>query len=223
MANDVCAELLARIPPGGVVGLGTGRAATAFVRRLADHVRAGHALQGVPTSEATAQLARTLGIPLTTLADAPELAVAFDGADEVDPAGNVIKGYGGALVREKIVACAARQFVVLVGAEKLVPTLGTRGKLPIEVIPFALPTVLRQLARLGMPGTARSTPSDNGNVVVDCQIGPLADPLATETALRRFPGLVDTGLFLNLTHTIVVQHADRAELRVMRGPDTGAP
>src|SRR4051812_29118900 len=124
------------VPDGAVVGLGTGRAATAFIVALGERVRAGLRVRGVPTSQASADLAHQLGIPLTTLDEVEAIDVAVDGADEVDPRCDLIKGYGGALVREKIVAAAARQFVVLVGPDKLVAELGARGKLPVEVLPF---------------------------------------------------------------------------------------
>src|SRR5260221_1867161 len=115
------------IADGSVIGLGTGHAATAFLHALAERVQSGLRVLGVPTSEASAQLARELGIPLTTFVEHPVLDVDVDGADEVDPQNNLIKGYGGALVREKIVARAARRLVILVGPEKIVTKLGSRG------------------------------------------------------------------------------------------------
>ena len=130
------------VPNGSRIGLGSGRAAEAFVKALGECVRSGRLqVQGVPTSEETARLARQEGIPLLNLAEAGELALTVDGADEVDPDLNLIKGYGRAMVREKIVAASSRLLVILVGEEKLVPQLGTRGKLPVEVTPFALPVV----------------------------------------------------------------------------------
>src|SRR5262245_54980500 len=120
------------VPDGSRIGLGSGRAAQAFVRALGERVRGGRTrVEGVPTSEETASLARQAGIPLLTLADAGTLATTVDGADEVDPNLDLIKGYGRAMVREKVVAAASRQLVILVGEEKLVPQLGTRGKLPV--------------------------------------------------------------------------------------------
>lgn len=201
------------VPPGAVVGLGTGAAATAFIRALADRVRAGLAVRGVPTSEASANLARELGIPLVALADAGELDVAVDGADEVDPAGNLIKGYGGALVREKIVAASARRFVVVVGAEKLVPVLGTRGKLPVEVVPFAVPLVTRRLVALGLTPALRIDDgdpfaTDNGNHILDAAVGPLPDPAGLDRDLLAIPGVVGTGLFVGVADLILIQHPD---------------
>src|SRR5262249_47410221 len=134
------------IPDGAVLGLGSGRAASAFLKALAERVRTGGLkVRGVPTSRGTAELAGQLGIPLTTPAEVEALDVDVDGADEVDPSLDLIKGYGRALVREKIVASAARQLIILVTPEKLVPRLGARGRLPVEVVEFGLPVCERRL------------------------------------------------------------------------------
>ncbi len=125
------------IRDGDVVGLGSGRAATAFIHTLGEHVRAGLRVRGIPTSRASAELADRLGIPLTTLDEVAALDVCIDGADEVDPRLNLIKGLGGALLREKVVATAAKRLVIVVGPEKLVSRLGAHGVLPVEVVPFA--------------------------------------------------------------------------------------
>jgi len=155
------------------VGLGAGRAATAFVRALAARVRDGLRVRGVPVSEATAALAGELGIPLVGLE--VEIDVTVDGADEVDPDLNLIKGYGGALVRERIVAAASRRQIILVERDKLVPRLGSRGRLPVEVVSFALPLSRRRLAALGLAPTLRMAGesqfvTDNGNVILDCVV-----------------------------------------------------
>src|SRR5262249_44879221 len=141
----IALRALELIPPNSVVGLGTGHAATAFLRALGQRVQAGLRVRGIPTSQASADLARELGIPLITLDDVDAIDVDGAGADGVDPACNLIKGLGGALVREKIVAAAAKRVVILVGAEKLVPALGAHGVLPVEVVPFGLPLVRRRL------------------------------------------------------------------------------
>jgi ribose 5-phosphate isomerase A len=206
------------VPEESSIGLGTGRAATAFIQALGEKVRSGFRVRGVPTSEASAQLAMKLGIPLTTLDECPLLDVDLDGADEVDPAGNLIKGYGGALVREKIVAAAARRLVILVGPEKLVSRLGSRGKLPVEVIPFARHLCTRALERLGLVPEIRldgneAHRTDNGNYILDCGTGPLDCPAELEAALRAIPGVVGTGLFLNMNPTVLIGHADRVETR----------
>jgi ribose 5-phosphate isomerase A len=209
---------LAMIPDGAIVGLGSGRAATRFIRALGERVARGFRIRGVPTSQATADLAGKLGIPLTTLADIDAIDIAIDGADEVDPKLNLIKGLGGALVREKIVAAAARQFVVLVGPEKIVGTLGERGVLPVEVVPFALEFCRRRLEALGFPSARREANggpfvSDNGNPILDCQVPPMPNPLALETQLRSLPGMVGTGLFLGMADTVLVDQGDRVEIR----------
>jgi len=210
---------LDRIRPGDVVGLGSGRAASRFVRALGARVAGGLAVRGVATSAATAELARGQGIPLVTLADVARVDVAVDGADEVDPDGRLIKGYGGALLREKVIATSAADVVILVGPEKCVPRLGTRGRLPVEVLPFAWPAVRRRLAALGLPGTPRDRDgrperSDNGNLLVDCAVGPLPDPAGLDRALHEIPGLLETGLFLELRATVVVEQAHALEIRV---------
>lgn len=191
------------VPDGAVVGLGSGRAAEAFVRALAARVQGGLRVEGVPTSSGTAALAAGLGIPLVALPDRP-LALTVDGADEVDPRLDLLKGYGGALVRERIVADASMRQVVLVGEEKLVPALGSRGRLPIEVNPFALPLVRRRLSALGLAAAPRRALSENGGVLLDATVGPLADPHALDRAIRAIPGVVDTGLFLGTADLVLV-------------------
>jgi ribose 5-phosphate isomerase A len=200
---------------GQVVGLGTGRAATAFVKALGRRVHEGLQVRGIPTSRSTEELARSLGIPLVTLEDVRGIDVTIDGADEVDPQTNLIKGYGGALVREKIVAAASKRLVILVGPEKLVPVLGSRGILPIEVLPFALPFCRERLRELGCDGTPRQGDgalyvSDNANLILDCKVAPIEDPASLETAIRAIPGVVGTGLFLGMTSAVLVEGEDLA-------------
>ena len=206
------------VPDGSVVGLGTGRAATAFVEALGRRARAGLRVRGVPTSHVTASLAEGLGIPLATLDEVDAIDVAVDGADEVDPRCDLIKGYGGALVREKVVATASRRFVVLVGADKLVPVLGSRGILPVEVIPFALAPCRRRLAALGFPPRPRERDgrlvvTDNGHHIIDCEVPPLPQPAVVEAAIRAIPGVVGTGLFLDVAEIVLIQSADGVEVR----------
>ena len=204
----LAARALEIVADATVIGLGTGHAASVFVRSLGAQVRAGRRVRGVPTSDASAALARASGIPLTGL-DEPSIDVTVDGADEVDPDLNLIKGYGGALVRERIVAAASRRQLILVGNEKLVPVLGSRGRLPVEVVPFALPFVIRELARLGRRPTVRvaggrTFTSDNGNVVVDCAVSRIERTAELHAEIRAIPGVVDTGLFLRTAHTVLV-------------------
>ena len=211
------AEALAEVKPGHVVGLGTGQAATAFIHALGKAVQSGLSVTGVPTSEASATLARQLGIPLV---DQPlTLDVAVDGADEVDPRLDLVKGYGGALVREKVVAAAAHRFIVLVGNEKLVPALGGRGRLPVEVVPFAMPFCRRRLTELGHPPVVRvkdGAPfvTDNGNLILDCAVSAIADPAALDATLRAIPGVVGTGLFVGMAHAVMVWEGGRARTLV---------
>ena len=210
----VAAHALALVPdrPEGVsLGLGSGRAAAAFVKALGVRVRQGLRARGVPTSEATAALAREAGIPLIEL-DGTPLELTVDGADEVDPRLDMIKGYGGALVRERIVAAASRRQVILVTPDKMVPRVGARGRLPVEVIPFARPFCERRLQALGCRPEVRTVDgrvfvTDNGNLTLDCGIEPPADPAALERAIRSIPGVVDTGLFLGTADTVLLAEA----------------
>jgi ribose 5-phosphate isomerase A len=199
------------------IGLGTGRAAVAFVHGLGARVREGLSIRGVATSESTAELARGLGIPLLTLAEAGTIDTTFDGADEFDPNLDLIKGYGAALVREKIVAASSEQLVILVGPEKRVATLGERGKLPIEILPFGQTLCERRLRALGCEPTLRISDggplvTDNGNYILDCRIAPLTNPHALEEAALEIPGVVGTGLFLGLANVVIVSDGDDVEV-----------
>ncbi len=221
--DAVAQRALAEVRDGQVVGLGTGRAARSFVRALGGRVASGLRVRGVATSATTAELAATLGIPMTSLEDAPSLDVAIDGADEVSPNLDLIKGLGGALVREKVVASSAKRFVVLVTPEKLVETLGARGILPVEVVPFALATVRRRLSAAGIdsdPRMAKGRPfvTDNGNVVLDCHVGPIGDPSALDRRIQEIPGVVGTGLFLGMADLALVEQADGSVVEMLRPP-----
>jgi ribose 5-phosphate isomerase A len=217
-ASAAAERALEFVEDGARLGLGTGRAATAFVQALGVRVKAGLRVQGVPTSETTAALARELGIPLVTLEQAGALDLTVDGADEVDPNLDVIKGYGGALVREKIVAASGRRLIILVGKEKLVSTLGARGKLPVEIVPFAETLCHRRLSELGCRPTRRLVDgepfvTDNGNYILDCGIEPIADPVTFEHELLAVPGVVGTGLFLGMATAVIVEDGGRADVR----------
>ena len=213
--NDSLAALathaLGFVKAGDVVGLGSGRAAEAFVHALASRVRDGLRIRGVPTSEETERLAREVGIDLVGLEADIELTV--DGADEVDGRLDLIKGHGGALVRERIVAAASRRQIILVTADKLVESLGARGPLPVEVLPFAVPLCRRRLEDLGLKPTLRMQDerpfvTDNFNVILDCATGPIEDPPRLEQAIRAIPGVIDTGLFLGTADLVVVADGD---------------
>jgi ribose 5-phosphate isomerase A len=226
--SAVAARALDLVEDGAAVGLGSGHAAAAFIAALGARVRAGLRVTAVPTSEASATLARAAGIPLIALGEDLELDLTVDGADEVAPDLDLVKGRGGALVRERIVAAASRRQVILVGPEKLVRALGERGPIPVEVIPFARGPVLRRLRALGLRPTVRrdaagDTPfaTENGNLTVDCgPAAPLADGRAAralDAVLRAIPGVVDTGLFLGTAERVLVGHADgRVEVLVRR-------
>ncbi len=198
------------VPDGVTIGLGSGRAAWAFVGLLGDAIRDGkRTARGVPTSAETARIASEHGVPLVDLSAVNELALTVDGADEVDSELNLIKGYGHALVREKIVAAASHKLIILVGEEKLVPQLGTRGRLPVEVIPFAVPLCIRRLASLGLQPvlweeSGRPGITDNGNCILDCGTSPIADAAKLEADIHAVPGVVGTGLFLNMAETVLV-------------------
>ncbi len=224
MAADPSIEAVATravelVADGARVGLGTGRAASAFIAQLGARVRAGLRVSGIATSEASARQARALGIPLIELDEDVELDLTVDGADEVAPNLDLVKGWGGALVRERVVAAASRRQVILVGAEKLVRRLGERGRIPVEVIPLARGFVVRRLKVLGLvprirmhADGAEPSDTDNGNHTIDCALEhPLADGAAAralETAICAIPGVVDTGLFLGTAERVLVGHPD---------------
>ncbi len=213
---------LGLVREGHVVGLGSGRAATAFVHALGDRVRNGLRVRCIPTSRSTADLATRLGIPLSTLEDCDEIDVTVDGADEVDPHLNLIKGLGGALVREKIVAAASRRMVVCVGTEKEVDVLGSRGTLPVEVVPFALQFCRRRLSRIGLAADPRKHESalyvsDNGNHILDVHVSKITDPAGLEEQIRSIPGIVGTGLFIGMAHTVLVQDGETVRVRTRAG------
>jgi ribose 5-phosphate isomerase A len=207
------------VADGATVGLGSGRAAEAFVRLLGERVRTGKLhVRGLPTSEATADLARREGVPLVSPAEVTTLDLDVDGADEVDPHLDLIKGYGRRFVRERIVAAMAKRLVILAGEEKLVPRLGARGKLPVEVVPFALALCERRLRDLQCPATPfcdgdRLFITDNGNHILDCAIGPLDDPAELDRNIRAIPGVVDTGFFLDMADLVLI--GDRNDFRLL--------
>jgi len=188
------------VRPGDSVGLGSGRAASAFVRVLAS---SGISVRCVATSTATAALAESLGLALVELESAMPLALMVDGADEIDPQGNAIKGYGRALIREKIVACVSQRLILVAGTTKRVERLGSRGRLPVEIVPFGLPLFRRWAEQQGHRFTVDNSRTENGNVAGDLLIGPLEKPHELEEQLRAVPGVVGTGLFLQLASVVL--------------------
>jgi ribose 5-phosphate isomerase A len=213
-ADDVSLEALGRyalrfVKPGHTIGLGTGRAASAFIRALG---ASGINVRGVPTSTPAEELARSVGISIVTLAEAGMIDTDFDGADEVDPRLNLIKGYGGALVREKIVVASSRRFVVLVGYEKIVKRLGDRGSIPVEVVPFGVPLVFAKIKAMGMKPRVREKDgkefvTDNGNLIFDCAVKTIASPARLDRELLAIPGVVGTGLFVAMADLVLVAEA----------------
>ncbi len=215
----VAAAAIDLIPDGARIGLGSGRAASAFIAKLGQRCRAGLRVSGVATSQAGAELARQAGIPAIELGTGGPLDLTVDGADEVAPNLDLVKGWGGALVRERIVAAASHRQVIVVGADKLVRCLGEGGRIPVEVIPLAEWLVVRELKALALTPTRRAGPggsqpfvSENGNIILDCApVQPLANAQAAAAlhrALRAIVGVVDTGLFLGTASLVLVGHPD---------------
>jgi len=200
---------LDEIRSGMVVGLGTGSTATHFIRGLADKVRAGMKIVAIPTSDESRLLAEEVGISLTTFKEHLEIDVTVDGADEVSPHLDLIKGLGGALVREKIVAHASKRVIIVVDESKLVRQLGTKTVIPIEVISFAADRIMAQLRQLGGDAVVREKNgrpfvSDNGNTIVDWKHGVIDDPVALEKKLKGMTGVVDSGIFAGVANTVIV-------------------
>jgi ribose 5-phosphate isomerase A len=197
------------VEDGMVVGLGTGSTATFAIQFLGQQVRDGLKIRGIPTSRASAELARSLGIPLTSFEEVDHTDVTIDGADEVAPGLALIKGGGGALLHEKIVAAASRRLVIVADEHKLVQRLG-RFPLPVEVIPFAAGAVRRKLEALGANPVLRpgheGSPfiTDEGNYIFDCHYGEILDPPAVAQTLKSITGLVEHGLFLGLASVAIV-------------------
>jgi len=195
---------------GHVVGLGTGSTARYVVLALGERVKAGLTIKGVPTSRETAELARQQGIPLIDQDNAWIIDVAIDGADQVDPRFNLIKGGGGALLKEKIVAASAKQFIVMVDHTKRVPVLGGSFPLPIEVAHFGWGSTARKIEALTKSRVVlreqNSAPfkTESGNMIVDVHIDHIDQPKELEIALNHIPGIVETGLFVNRTDVLIV-------------------
>jgi len=203
---------LDEIRDGMIVGLGTGTTAAHFIRALGSRARAGLRVAAVSTSEQSSRLAGEVGVPLTTFRDHPQIDVTVDGADEVSPELDLIKGLGGALVREKIVAHASKRVVILVDESKLVERLGARTVIPVEVIPFAIDRVILQLREWGGEARPRQNNgkpfvSDNGNAILDWKHGVIDKPAVLENQLKALPGVVDSGIFANLAQAVIVAGA----------------
>jgi ribose 5-phosphate isomerase A len=199
---------------GMIVGLGTGSTATFAVSRLGERVKQGLRIWGIPTSERTAAQAQALGIPLSSLAEQPNVDITIDGADEVEEGNlNLIKGLGGALLREKIVACASKKLVIIVHGSKVVRRLGVQQPVPVEVVPFGWQVTARRLSDLGTKPNLRRTPdgepfrSDGGNYIIDCRFESSASAESLAEQLDHVVGIVEHGFFIGLTSEVHVAAA----------------
>jgi len=221
MANEEEKEVAGRaaaelVRDGDVVGLGTGSTAYFAVVALGERVKAGLKITGIPTSLQTADLARAAGIPLTTLDEHPEIDITIDGADEIDSKLNLIKGGGGALTREKVIATASKKMVVVADSGKVVAVLG-KFPLPVDVIAFARAVIEKKIVALGgspklrCKGDGSPYVTDNGNQILDCSFGKIADPAELARELGSIPGIVEHGLFIGLATVALVGRGDRVE------------
>jgi ribose 5-phosphate isomerase A len=224
MANDQAKEAAARaslrfVKDGQVVGLGTGSTAAYFIQLLGEQVKKGLRIRGIPSSDRSREQAATLGIPLTTLDECQEIDVTVDGADEFDPQLRLIKGGGGALLREKIVASATRQLVIIADATKRVPVLG-KFPLPVEVIKFAQAVVKKRIEAVGAQVDLRRDSAGNAfltdehNHILDCRFGKIPDADQLAQRLSDIPGVVEHGLFIGMASVVLVANGSEIiELR----------
>lgn len=210
MKKRAAAEAAALVQPGQRLGLGTGSTSELFVRELALRWEAGElaGLRCVASSDRTTELALTLGLPLFSFHEVISLDLTVDGADEVDPKGNLLKGRGGALLREKVLAQASNRYIIVADSSKHVDRLGSRGPVPVEVLPFAVAPVMEQLRELGAGvrirgGEKAPFMTDQNNLVLDCDFGPLADPHSLGLKLQAVAGILEHGLFLGFRPTIL--------------------
>jgi ribose 5-phosphate isomerase A len=219
MANDLEKEIAARaslrfVRDGNVVGLGTGSTAAHAVRFLGERVREGLKIRGIPTSVQTKELAASVGILLTTLDEFQQIDVTIDGTDEFDSQLRLIKGGGGALLREKVIASESRQVVIIADSSKQVAVLG-QFPLPVEVIPFAQPLIAKRIEALGatvkLRQDAKGNPfiSDEGHHILDCSFGQIADPPALARTLSDMPGVVEHGLFIGLATVVLMAKGEK--------------
>jgi ribose 5-phosphate isomerase A len=209
LKRQAALRALDEIRDGMIVGLGTGSTASHFIRELG---QAGLKVAGIPTSEESRRLAEQVGVRLTTFKEHPRVDVTVDGADEVSPQLDLIKGLGGALVREKIVAHASKRVVIVVDESKLVDDLGVKTAIPVEVVPLAVPRVLLQLKELGGEARVREKNgqpfvSDNGNAILDWKHGVITNPAALEKQLKSMTGVLDSGIFANVASCVIVAGA----------------
>jgi ribose 5-phosphate isomerase A len=212
LKKSAAEKAVEQVKSGMVLGLGTGTSAKYAIMKIGQLWQAGVLtdIVGIPTSEGSAALARDYDIPLATLDEYPVVDLAIDGADEIDPDLNLIKGLGGALLREKMIELVARHFIVIADGSKLVDRLGTLAPVPVEVVRFCWKAQARWLAGLGCTpvlrgGEAEPYVTDNGNYILDCRFANGIDnPAAGAAALKNHPGIVEHGLFLDLAHESIV-------------------
>ena len=200
---------------GNVVGLGTGSTAAYAVRELGERVRSGLKIRGIPTSVQTMELAKSLGIPLTTLDEIQQIDVTIDGADEFDPQLNLTKGGGGALLREKIIASASKQVVIIADSSKQVAMLG-KFPLPVEVIPFAEALIAKRISAIGATVSLRQRDgktfiTDEGHHILDCHFGQIPDPPALARKLSDMPGIVEHGLFIGMASVVLLAKGNEVQ------------
>jgi ribose 5-phosphate isomerase A len=208
---------------GQVVGLGTGSTSRFAIEALGRRAGEGLRIKGVATSEATAEMARGLGLTVLDLNEVAAVDVTIDGADEVDGAFDMIKGGGGALTREKLVALASGKRVYVVDETKLVERLGERWPVPVEVLPFAWRHAASHIARVGCEPRLRMKgdlplETDNGNYILDCHFKGITEPRQVEQRLKLIPGVLECGLFIGVADTLIIGWADRVEVRERPAP-----
>lgn len=200
------------IEDGMIVGLGTGSTAYYAIQKIAERINTGLRIQAVATSRQSEEMARQTGIPIIPFSDVNLIDIDIDGADEVDKNFNLIKGGGGALLREKIIACNSKRFIVVVDQSKLVDTLG-KFPLPVEIVPFAFELTMKKLQNLDCDIQIRQKEgkifiTDNGNYIVDCSFGEIADPAKLNSLIHLIPGVVETGLFVHGMVSSVIVGSD---------------
>ena len=213
MKQEVGRAAAARVQSGTIVGLGTGSTTAYAIEFLGDRIKKGELkdIKGIPTSFQASVLAKQYGIPLTTLDEVDRIDIAIDGADEVDPQHNLIKGGGAAHTREKIVDALAEQFIVVVDSSKIVDRLGSTFPVPVEVIPLAMTPVMRAIEKLGgkpelRMGVKKAGPviTDQGNMVIDVKFDSIDNPGELEKTLNNIPGVLENGLFVGVTDLVLV-------------------
>jgi ribose 5-phosphate isomerase A len=213
LKEEAARAAVAQVKSGMVVGLGSGSTASIAIKLLGEKVRDGMDIVGIPTSRDSEILGRSVGIGIGELKEHPEVDITIDGADEVDPKLNLVKGLGGALVREKIVASATRLEVIVIDDSKLVDFICQKAPLPVEVVRFAHESTLTKLGRLGCKPTLRMRDgemfaTDNGNYIADCRFERIDDPMGMERTINNIPWVVDNGLFVGLAHKVIVASKD---------------